>query len=130
MVLEAPALSLVCRATIPGNIRYRRPSANFAGGSNREYHGSSIIHLRDMFRAHVGSRKNRDERRRSRGLLYAGPSLRFLALDQAHDAGDFKSEVACRLNSLHCGSARGADIVDDDNARAFVAKTYNALAGP
>ena len=83
-----------------------------------------------MFGAHICGCENGNERRRICGLLHDGAAFRFLALHQAHHAHNLKSELAGRCNGLHGRSAGGADVVDDYDSRALVAKTFDALAGP
>src|SRR5262245_33327836 len=65
----------------------------------------------------------------SRRGLYIGPPLRFLALDEAHDRNHLKAKVAGGLNGLDGGSAGSANVIDDDNTRAFSAKAFDALTG-
>src|SRR5450759_2819520 len=82
----------------------------------------------DMFLAHVLRREDTDKLRRRRGLLDAGPSLRFFALHQAHRAGDVESELARGFDRLHRRRAGGADVVHDHHLRALFAEPFDALA--
>jgi hypothetical protein len=51
------------------------------------------------------------------------------AVDEAEDSGDGHSGVAGGLDGGDSGTARGADVVDDDDRRAGVEEALNAAAG-
>src|SRR5580658_6004568 len=88
------------------------------------------IRLQKVFGAHIASCKDGYKRRRSRGLFHVRPSLGFFAFHQTHGARNLKSELASSFNRLHGGGAGGANVVDDDHARALFAEALDALAGP
>ena len=66
----------------------------------------------------------------ARGAFHGGSRPRGLfPLDQAHDAHNLKAEFAGGLDGLHGGGSGGADIIDDDDARALFAEAFDALSG-
>lgn len=53
-----------------------------------------------------------------------------LALDQAHDANDFESEVARRFDGINCRSSSRANVVDDHDFGTRLAEAFDALSSP
>src|SRR5580704_9754749 len=114
----------MCCATIARNIRYRGTPADFTAGRNGKYHRPGLVVLRHVFRAHIASGEDGDERSLGRGPFYAGPSLGFLALHQAHRTDYLKPKFSRRFDGLNRRRTGGADIVDDHHFRALLAKTF------
>src|SRR5262245_9202829 len=120
-------LDSVLLAPTPRVIHHRRLSAQLASGADRrEFVG--LIGLQHVFPAHVLGFEDRHEWRRRRSLLDARPSASFFTLYQTHHAHHFESELARRLDRLHGGGARGADVVDDHDLGTLLAKAFNALS--
>src|SRR5689334_11238746 len=82
-----------------------------------------------MFLPHIVRPKDGNEGRDARRFLHIRSSFGFFPLHQAHNAHYFKSELARSLDGLDSRSSRRANIVDDDNARAFLPKALNTLPG-
>ena len=57
-------------------------------------------------------------------------ALRFLAFDDADDGGDDHAGLADGFESIDRGCAGRADIVNNDDARAFAAEALDAASGP
>jgi len=70
-----------------------------------------------------------NEWRRRCGSLDAWAALRFFPFYEAHGADDVKPEFTSSFDGLHGGSSRGANVIDNDNAGAFFAETFDALPG-
>src|SRR5580704_18367833 len=115
-------------AAVSRHVRDRRPSAQFATGSDREDRRRGLVLPSQMFFAHFGCSEYRNKWRGCGGLLYLRTPLRFFALYQAHHAGDFKSKFTCRLDRLNCGRSRGTDIIHDHDARAILSKAFDSLS--
>src|ERR1017187_9698159 len=79
--------------------------------------------------AYLGRSEDGDEGHAARGFFHGGASLRLLALHQTHDAHNLKVKFSGGLDGLHGGGSRGADVIDDDHARAFLAEALDALPG-
>src|SRR5207245_5123066 len=73
--------------------------------------------------------KNGNKRRWGCGFLYIWAAFVLFALHQAHHTDDFESEFSGRLDGLNRGCAGGADVVDDDYARALLTVAFDALSG-
>ena len=82
-----------------------------------------------MLLPYIVGREYRDKLRWRRCLFHRRSSFRFFALHQAHDAGNVEAELAGGFDGLNCGGAGGADVVDNDDACAFLAEPFNALSG-
>ena len=80
-----------------------------------------------MFLAHIVRAKDGNEGRDARRFLHVWPSFGFFPLHQAHNAYYFKSELARSFDGLDSRSSRRADIVHDNNARAFLPKALDTL---
>jgi hypothetical protein len=63
------------------------------------------------------------------GGLDGGAAIGFFTLHDADDGGDGHAGFLCRFDRVDGGAAGGADVVDDDDARAFTAEAFDAAAG-
>src|SRR5690349_9797297 len=81
-----------------------------------------------MFLPHLCGGEDADELCAFGGLLNLRTSSRLLSLHQANHAGDLKAKFACGLDCLDGGGSRGADIINDHNARAHSPKALDALS--
>src|SRR5579871_690672 len=71
------------------------------------------------------------QKRRSFGCsLYGRAAVGFFSLDNANNRGDLHARFLSGLNRINCGGAGSADVIDDDDTRAFAAESFDAAAGP
>src|SRR5580658_8155030 len=85
--------------------------------------------LSDVLAAHFVGSEDGDKGRGRGGFLYVRTAASFFALDQAHCASDYESEIAGGFDGLDGGGSGGAYVVDDHDARAFFAEAFEALSG-
>jgi len=104
-------------------------AADLASRSHRESSGRNLSILQDVLGANIRRREDGNKRCRGCGPGDIGASVGFLAFHQAHHPDNFESKFAGRLDGLNGGRSRRADIVYDDNARAFLSKPFDAAAG-
>src|SRR5581483_3901345 len=123
-----PSCNLVSVAPWPGIAANCWPSAEFASCCDRINVRLCFIILKDVFFANVGRGKNGNEGRGGSGFFNVRASFRFFPLDQAHHANDLESEFAGGFDGLNGRGARGADIVDNNDSRAFFSKAFDTLA--
>ena len=82
-----------------------------------------------MFGANVVGAEEAQERRSFRGGFYGGAAVGFFALHDADYGNDGHAGFLSGLDGVDGGGAGGADVVHDDDARAFAKEAFNATAG-
>src|SRR5882724_10970625 len=81
-----------------------------------------------MHSLHIIRSKHTDEWRWLRCFLHRWPPACFQSLHQTSHTADVEAKFARRFNGLDCGTARGADVVDNHHTRAFFLKAFDPAA--
>jgi len=79
-----------------------------------------------MFGADVVGGEEGEERRAASGRLDGEAAVGFLTFDDANDSDDDHAGFARGLDGRDGGAACGADVVDDDDARAGLQEAFDA----
>jgi len=96
-------------------------AAKFRIGRDGKDCGPGIVRLPNVLGAHIARGKNGDERRRQTRLSPRSPSLAS-SRSTGTSRRDLESEFARNVDGLHCGSAGGANVVDDYRRAPFSRK--------
>lgn len=77
---------------------------------------------------HIRSGKERQKRRVLGSSLDRGAAILLLAIDKAKNTDDLHIDSTGGLNGLNGGSAGGADVINNDDARTRLAESFHASA--
>ena len=91
--------------------------------------GSDASELADVFGANLDCGEQAQEWRALRGSFDGGAAIGFFAFDDADDGGNDHAGFARGFDRVDGGSAGGADVIDNHDARAFAAEAFDAAAG-
>jgi len=82
-----------------------------------------------VFGADLRCGEQAEERRAGCCLFHGGAAIGFFALDDADYGDNRHASLAGGFDGVDGGCAGGADVIDDDDARALLAKAFDAAAG-